>query len=98
MAPPCSYRAAMIGALRRADTPWRAAVETNGVQGVGAAVAAGLGVSALARSAAGADVRVLEDGLPALPDTRMVVRERAGRPHPLAARLTDWLAERLRDG
>ena len=99
MAPPCGYRAAMTGALDRAGTPWRAAVETNGVQGVAAAVAAGLGVSALARSAAGADVRVVEDGrLPALPETRMVVRERAGPSHPLAGRFTDWLAERLPDG
>ena len=99
MAPPCGYRAAMTGALDRAGTPWRAAVETNGVQGVAAAVAAGLGVSALARSAAGADVRVLDDGrLPALPGTRMVVRERAGPSHPLAARFTDWLAERLPSG
>lgn len=95
MAPPCSYRAAMIDALERSGRPWRASVETSGVQGVGAAVAAGLGISALARSAVGPDVRALADGLPALPATAMVARERVGRSHPLAARLTGWLTERL---
>jgi DNA-binding transcriptional LysR family regulator len=75
---PCNVRAIAIHTLDEAGIAWREAFVGGGVAAVGAAAAAGLGVSPLARRVA---PRGLIDvgprlGLPTLPETRVTLHSR----------------------
>lgn len=78
LAPPCNVRAVALQSLNDAGIGWHEAFVGGGVAAVGAAVAAGLAVSPLARRAA---PRGLIDvgprlGLPALPESRVTLHSR----------------------
>jgi DNA-binding transcriptional LysR family regulator len=82
LAAPCHVRALALRSLDDADVAWREAFVGGGVTAVGAAVAAGLAVSALAPRVA---PRGLVDvgarlGLPALPESRAVLYSRVRDP------------------
>lgn len=75
---PCSVRAAALRALDGAGVPWTETFIGGGVTAIGAAVAAGLAISPLARRVA---PRGLVDigarlGLPALPDSQVTLHSR----------------------
>ncbi|GAB5470261.1 MAG: LysR substrate-binding domain-containing protein [Rhodospirillales bacterium] len=91
---PCSYRRMAIDALDQAGLAWRITVEANALNGVQSAVRAGLGVSAIARSAVDESLRVVESGLPTLPATATVAFT-APRPHRLTDRFLAFLEESL---
>jgi len=78
LAPPCAVRAAALRALNEAGVAWNEAFIGGGVAAVGAATAAGIAVSPLARRVA---PRGLADvgarlGLPALPASRVTLHSR----------------------
>jgi DNA-binding transcriptional LysR family regulator len=93
--PPCSYRKATLDALAAANLPWRMAMESSSIQAVQTAVGAGLGVSAMARSAVTRELRILHEGYPELPPTCMAAYVRPNTPHPLADRFIAFLEEGL---
>lgn len=86
MAPPCTYRRAAFDALTAAERRYREVMTGGSLQEVQDAVAAGFGVSAIARSALTASLRPMVDGWPALPDTAVDVFLSDGDAHPLAER------------
>jgi len=98
MQPPCSYRQAAFDALAAADRAWRVTMEANALQGVQSAVAAGLGVSVVPRSAVTPGLRILARPFPLPPETAVVGYRRARSAHPLADRLLAFLAETLAAG
>jgi DNA-binding transcriptional LysR family regulator len=98
VAAPCPFLDAARAALDGAGRPWRIAFETPSLEGLRAAVAAGIGVACRTRSAAG-DAPLLDamHGLPALPPMRW--RLRRGRDRgPAADALAGIAARLLADG
>ncbi|CAM2184504.1 HTH-type transcriptional regulator HdfR [Paraburkholderia sacchari] len=86
LAGPCAVRAAAIGALDTAGIEWQEVFVGGGVAAVGAALEAGLAVSALARRVA---PRGLVDvgakhALPPLPASRVVLHSRVREPRSAA--------------
>ncbi|MBP2291657.1 LysR substrate-binding domain-containing protein [Azospirillum rugosum] len=71
----CVYRNRAVHELERAGRPWRVAYSSPNHAGVRAAVAGGLGVSVLPRSALPPGARFLDeaDGLPLLPETELAL-------------------------
>jgi DNA-binding transcriptional LysR family regulator len=61
MQPPCSYRKAAFDALAKAELPWNHALSANSIQGTQSAVAAGLGVSVVPKSAVNKELKVMSD-------------------------------------
>lgn len=91
----CGIRSLALGALDKAGRPWRAAYCGPSVLGVQSAVAAGLAVACLTRSALRPEFRVLgsREGLPRLPDSDIVLfapKRAAGTP---LRRLADVVRE-----
>jgi DNA-binding transcriptional LysR family regulator len=85
LAAPCNVRAMAIHTLDEAGVAWREAFVGGGVAAVGAAVAAGLAVSPLARRVA---PRGLIDvgarlGLPLLPESRVTLHSRVRDPRSM---------------
>ncbi|MDQ0326453.1 DNA-binding transcriptional LysR family regulator [Rhodopseudomonas julia] len=78
LASPCEIRDIAVSALASAGVPWRTAFLGTGVGAIQAAAEAGLGVACLEARNVPSHCRVLaaEDGLPALPPTRIVLRMR----------------------
>lgn len=86
LAAPCAVRAGAIRALDEARIPWTEVFVGGGVAAVGAALAAGLAVSPLARRVA---PRELVDvgsrlGLPTLPASRVLLHSRVREPRTAA--------------
>ena len=77
----CNVRMSAEAALDAAGLPWREVFVGGGVAAIGAAVAAGLAVAALAPSTAPAGVVECGDrlGLPELPLTRIMLHARPFR-------------------
>ncbi|MEZ5713888.1 MAG: LysR family transcriptional regulator [Paracoccaceae bacterium] len=78
VSPPCPYFEAARGALERDGRAWRLAVVTPSLEGVRAAVAAGLGIAC--RTVPGLRLPALADdgGLPGLPNIRYALTRRRG--------------------
>ena len=97
MPPPCSYRAAAVGALDRIGRDWEIVFTSPSIMGVQAAVTAGLGVAVLGRAAVLPGMRILgpDSGLPELPAVDVAIwgedRAPAALSAPLAALLTEAL-------
>ena len=68
----CTCRDLALAALVKARKAWRVVYVSGGLSGVQAAVAAGLGVSPVSRSAVVAGMRLIS-GLPDLPDTEVAL-------------------------
>ena len=81
LAPPCGVRGAAIRRLDNAKIPWREAFVAGSCAALLSGVQAGLGVAPMGQAASGnvADVGPTL-GLPALPDSEIVLFARAGSP------------------
>ncbi|MHC8286183.1 LysR substrate-binding domain-containing protein [Pseudomonas sp. XS1P51] len=97
MRPPCAYRAIMVEALASVRREWACACLASNLMGVQAAVAGGLGITALGTSFLQEGMRILEpsEKLPTLPTTEVaVIGDDARTEHlvqPLVALLTEGL-------
>jgi DNA-binding transcriptional LysR family regulator len=72
---PCIFRSRAVAALNAEQRAWRVVYTSDSVNGVVAALRAGLGISAIAESSLAPDLRLLteEDGFPKLPDVELTV-------------------------
>ncbi len=95
MQPPCSYRKAAFDSLAKAERPWNLALSANSIQGTQSAVAAGLGVSVVPKSAVSKDLKVMSKGYPELPATSIQAYSNNVDSHPLIAPYIDFLKEEL---
>lgn len=97
MPPPCSYRAAAIGALDRVGRSWEIVFTSPSIMGVQAAVTAGLGVAVLGRAAVldGMRVVVAEAGLPELDGVDVAIWGEELAPPELTRPLISLLTEAL---
>lgn len=79
---PCGVRAAAVRALERASIDWEEAFVGGGIAAIGAAIAAGLALSALAWRAAPPGVVDVGQklSLPALPESHVVMYSRVREP------------------
>ncbi len=79
---PCGVRAAAVRALERASIEWEETFVGGGMAAIGAALSAGLAVSALARRVAPPGVIDVGDkfGLPRLPESHVVMYSRVRDP------------------
>jgi DNA-binding transcriptional LysR family regulator len=94
---PCIFRSRAIDALKVQDRAWRIVYTSDSVNGVVAAVRAGLGISAIAESSLLPDMRILgeEDGFPDLDDVELTVFGLERGKNTLKATLISFLQERL---
>jgi DNA-binding transcriptional LysR family regulator len=92
--PPSITRSLAIEALQKADRPWRISCSSGSLNGLRAALVAGLGVAAHSRRLipSGLGTVPADSGLPDLPWTEFVVLG-PGQTHPLAMRMVDLLVE-----
>lgn len=89
--PPCPFLTAAQQALEAAGRPWRLALVTPSLDGLRAAVAAGLGLTC--RTVPGMGLPALESpALPALHEISYAVMERRRGPSAAAARMAAHLA------
>lgn len=95
MSPPCSYRKAAFDSLARAEQPWNLALSANSIQGTQSAVAAGLGVSVVPKSAVSTELRVVNEGVPELPATSIQAYTDTPDTHPLIGPFIEFLTEEL---
>jgi DNA-binding transcriptional LysR family regulator len=90
--PHCGWRQLALSKLDEAGRRWTLTLQSAGVAGILAAVEAGLAVSIFAAHGLPKTIRVLEDGLPPLPDFEYVLRRRGK-----ASAATNALAEVIVD-
>jgi DNA-binding transcriptional LysR family regulator len=95
MQPPCSYRKAAFDSLAKAERPWNLALSANSIQGTQSAVAAGLGVSVVPKSAVNKELKIVSEGLPELPATSIQAYSNNIDSHPLIEPFIDFLKEEL---
>jgi len=88
----CAYRPDVLARLRASARAWEIVYTSTSLAGVQAAVAAGVGVTVLGRSAALPDFAVLgaSDALPDLPETEIALFSAAESEEAVAA-LSDYL-------
>jgi DNA-binding transcriptional LysR family regulator len=100
MRPPCGYRAIMIEAMASVRREWTAACLASNLIGVQAAVAGGLGISALGTSFVQEGMRIVEpsEKLPTLPSTEVAVIGDEIRTQHLVQPLLSILTEGLMSG
>ena len=95
MQPPCSYRKAAFESLTKAEVQWNLALSANSIQGSQSAVAAGLGISVVPRSAVSKETRIITKGLPELPKTSIQAYSAPPNSHPLIEPFIEFLKEEL---
>ncbi|AKV08911.1 MULTISPECIES: LysR substrate-binding domain-containing protein [Pseudomonas] len=100
MRPPCAYRAIMIEAMASVRREWSSACLASNLIGVQAAVAAGLGITALGTSFLQEGMRIVEpsEKLPTLPTTEVAVIGDELRTQHLVQPLVSLLTEGLMSG
>jgi DNA-binding transcriptional LysR family regulator len=94
--PGCIYRARMIAALEHKGKPWRIAYASQGLMGVQAAVASGLGVSMLAEDAVLPEHRrlTLREGFEEdLPVSELALIAHARRIAPAVRTVAEFLSQ-----
>ena len=94
---PCFYRTAMIDALGKINRDWIASCTSSSLTGVQAAVAGGLGVTALGRSFLTDEMQELTDSArwPALPAAEIALLSEGGHCSHLVEALMTFLTEKL---
>ncbi|MEI9923794.1 MAG: LysR substrate-binding domain-containing protein [Bradyrhizobium sp.] len=94
---PCTFRAAAIAALDRAEIPWHIAFTTPSLSGLWAAVDAGLGITVRTAASVPDHLTVLGEsaGLPALPMAHLFLSSAGRELSPAAARFREILTETL---
>jgi DNA-binding transcriptional LysR family regulator len=87
----------MLAALGQMNRCWEIRCTSAAVSALQAAVVAGLGVTALARSTILPGMRILtpDEGFPVLPDSAIALVTRPGLPAPAADRLTRFILDRM---
>lgn len=100
MRPPCAYRGIMIEALASVRREWVSACLASNLMGVQAAVAGGLGITALGTSFLQEGMRIVEpsEKLPTLPSTEVAVIGDDVRTQHLVQPLVSLLTEGLMSG
>jgi len=100
MRPPCTYRAIMIEAMASVRREWTSACLASNLIGVQAAVAGGLGITALGTSFLQEGMRIVEpsEKLPTLPTTEVAVIGDDVRTQHLVQPLVSLLTEGLMSG
>lgn len=95
--PGCIYRQRTLDALQALGRRWWVAYSSQGLVGVQAAVASGLGISILAADAVLADHRMLgpQDGFPDPPASELALIAGPGRLDRAASQLVDYLVGAL---
>ncbi|HEY9214504.1 MAG TPA: LysR substrate-binding domain-containing protein [Ancylobacter sp.] len=94
--PGCIYRERAIRAIADGGRRWRIAYASQGLMGVQAAVAAGLGVSLLPLDAILPEHRILhDDDLPEQPPTELALFSAARRPDRTQRVLAEFLIEHI---
>jgi DNA-binding transcriptional LysR family regulator len=95
--PGCIYREAALAALDGCGRRWRHAYNSTSRDGLDVAVAAGMAVTVLPRSAVSSSVRVLgpEAGFPSLPDMEILLFRAPGEAGLAAASLARAIVETL---
>lgn len=91
----CFWRDVAIAAMETIGQPFRVVFSSESTAGIKAAISSGLAVGLLGRSAVDGSMRVLDEdlGFPALPASRLVLRQ---RPGALPAHLA--MAEAIKEG
>jgi len=91
----CWWRDRALEALQKSGRPYRVVFSSESVTGIAAAVSAGIAVGALGEHSLRGEFRVLtpRDGLPALPDSVLVLQRRPGPDDAVAAAMSHCLAE-----
>ena len=100
MRPPCAYRTIMIEAMASVRREWTSACLASNLIGVQAAVAGGLGITALGTSFLQEGMRIVEpsEKLPTLPTTEVAVIGDDVRTQHLVQPLVSLLTEGLMSG
>lgn len=100
MRPPCAYRSIMIDALASVGREWACACVTSNLMGAQAAVAGGLGITALGTSFLQEGMRIIEptEKLPPLPSMEVAVIGDDVRTAHLVQPLVSLLTQGLRAG
>jgi DNA-binding transcriptional LysR family regulator len=100
MRPPCAYRAIMIEAMASVRREWTSACLASNLIGVQAAVAGGLGITALGTSFLQEGMKIVEpsEKLPTLPTTEVAVIGDDVRTQHLVQPLVSLLTEGLMSG
>lgn len=94
--PGCIYRERAIRAIADGGRGWRIAYASQGLMGVQAAVAAGLGVSLLPLNAILPEHRILhDDDFPEQPPTELALFSAARRPDQMHRALAEFLIEHI---
>ena len=93
----CVYRNRIIHTLNKVGTPWRIVYTSPNVSGIQAAVMAGLGVTAMAKSTVppGLKMLSLSDKLPGLADAQVGLHYPKGRPSQAVLRLVEYITTSL---
>lgn len=91
----CVFRVAVLAALAQAGVEPVLRFTGHSATGIGHAVAAGLGVTALPRSLMRPGLREVREGLPPLPDSLLLARWRGAQLPGAAQVLLELLQERL---
>ncbi len=93
----CAYRQAAMVALDGAGRAWRNAYNSVNLEGVRAAVRAGIAVAVLPQSTLEPGMRVLgvAEGFPLLPDYEIMLYRRPGEENAPAARLAEEIVQGL---
>ncbi|MFI8415539.1 LysR substrate-binding domain-containing protein [Serratia sp. NPDC078593] len=93
---PCLMRSAATQALDRAGIPWRIAFISRSLNGIWAAVSAGLGVTVRTESGMPANLTLLPAGeLPLLSPLGVILHRAQDQPDAAVQRLAQIIAERL---
>ena len=96
---PCLMRSTAISELDHAGIPWRIAFSSPNLNGVWAAVAAGLGVTVRTEIGLPKNIRVLDTHLielPSLPTLGLILYRAETKPKPIAQRLLDIVLDTLK--
>lgn len=94
----CVYRDRMLATLDDQNIPWRIAYTSANFSGIRAGVAAGLGITSVARTAVADGLKTLGtlEQLPSLPDLQMLLLHPHKRCSPATERLIEHITEQIR--
>lgn len=91
----CAFRIAATQALARRGVSWQLAYTGSSTTGLRFAVACGLGVTALPLGLLSPGLRVIDQGMPPLPEAVISVRHGPGSAHPAAERFVTLVGEEI---
>lgn len=84
---PCIFRNSVLSALDRIGRPWRIVLSTPSLAGIRAGVRAGLGVCVRSERWLEDDLKIIDQGLPTLPDVELAILSGANTGESVVERL-----------